>query len=145
LAYIRMHWEVRLVAYIDDLLLLHQDPSYLLLATQQIAVYLQSLGWTLSLGKREFTPKQEIVFLGWRWDFRSLSPDDPRDERIPALHVEAVDKKGGCGREGELQEAWLLDGMPKLPSSPDAARLSVLTHVAFGVGGDGEVGGMTGV
>jgi hypothetical protein len=73
LRYIRVHWDVRIVAYMDDLLLLHQDPVYLRLAKLQIAAYLQSLGWTLSLAKCEFTPKQKITFLGWQWDFISLS------------------------------------------------------------------------
>jgi hypothetical protein len=43
-AYIRMYWEVRIVAYMDDIFLLHQDRSYLELATLQVATYLQSLG-----------------------------------------------------------------------------------------------------
>jgi hypothetical protein len=73
LAYIRAHWEVRLVAYMDDILLLHQNREYLQLATLQIATYLQCLGWTLSLEKCEFTPKQDIAFLGWRWSFNTLS------------------------------------------------------------------------
>jgi hypothetical protein len=51
MAYIHIHWEVRIVANMDDILLLHQDKTYLELATLQIAVYLQSLGWTLSLEK----------------------------------------------------------------------------------------------
>ena len=73
IAFIRRHWSVRLVAYMDDILLLHQDPHYLQIATLQIAIYLQSLGWTISAEKCELTPKQTITFLGWRFDFRSLS------------------------------------------------------------------------
>jgi hypothetical protein len=71
----------------DDLLLLHPDPAYLRLATLQIAVYLQSLGWTLSLAKCEFTPKQEITFLGWRWDFMSLSLRMTQDMRKTLLFM----------------------------------------------------------
>jgi hypothetical protein len=73
LRYIRVHWQVRIIAYMDDLLLLHQDKVYLKLATIQIAFYLVSLGWTLSLDKCEFTPQREIKYLGWRWDFDTLS------------------------------------------------------------------------
>jgi hypothetical protein len=73
LAYIRVHWEVRAIAYMDDILYLHQSRVYLELATLQIGFYLQSLGWTLSLAKCEFTPKQEVRFLGWRWSFLTLS------------------------------------------------------------------------
>jgi hypothetical protein len=73
LAYIRVYWEVRAVAYMDDVLYLHQSRVYLELATLQIGFYLQSLGWTFSLAKCEFTPKQEIRFFGWRWYFPTLS------------------------------------------------------------------------
>jgi hypothetical protein len=74
MAYIRAHWQVRIIAYMDDVLLLHQDRNYLELATLQIGYYLQCLGWTLNLDKCELTPQQEIVFLGWRWCFRMLTP-----------------------------------------------------------------------
>jgi hypothetical protein len=56
MAYIRVNWEVWIVAYMDDILILHQDKAYLELATLQIAVYLRSLGWTLSMEKCGFTP-----------------------------------------------------------------------------------------
>ena len=57
----------------DDILLLHQDKQTLELCTWQIAAYLQYLGWTLALDKCEFTPKQEIKFLGWLWCSPQLS------------------------------------------------------------------------
>jgi hypothetical protein len=64
MAYTRIHREVRIVAYMDDILLLHQDKVYLELATLQIAIYPRSLGWTLSMEKCEFTPAPAITFLG---------------------------------------------------------------------------------
>jgi hypothetical protein len=66
MAYIRVHWQARIIAYMDDVLLLHQDKAHLERATLQIACCLQSLGWTLSQGKCELTPQLEITFLGWR-------------------------------------------------------------------------------
>jgi hypothetical protein len=71
--FIRANWNVRIIAYMDDILLLHQDPHYLRVATLQIVIYLQSLGWTMSLSKCELIPKQEITFLGWIFNFASLS------------------------------------------------------------------------
>jgi hypothetical protein len=71
--YVRVHWDVWICAYIHDILILHQDSAYLTLATLQIAVYFQSLGWTLALEKCEFTPAHEIVHLGWRWQFLELT------------------------------------------------------------------------
>ena len=73
LNYIRAHWKVRIVVYMDDFLMLHQDREYLRLATLQIATYLSCLGWTLSLEKCEFTPVKAIKFLGWRWCFDTLT------------------------------------------------------------------------
>ena len=71
--FIRAHWDIRIVQYMDDLLLLHQDPAKLRLYTLQIAVYLQSLGWTLSLKKCALMPAQTVTFLGWSWDCRTLT------------------------------------------------------------------------
>jgi hypothetical protein len=73
ITYIRTHWSIRLVVYMDDILIMHQDRQVLELATWQIAAYLQYLGWTLSLEKCEFMPVQQIRFLGWWWDSRSLT------------------------------------------------------------------------
>jgi hypothetical protein len=73
LIYIREHRKVQVVTYVDDIILLHQVRSYLELATLQIANYLRSLGWTLSVEKCEFTPVQEITFLGWQWSFQQLT------------------------------------------------------------------------
>jgi hypothetical protein len=56
-----------------DILLLHQDRSNLVLTTLQIAIYLRSLVWTLSMEKCEFTHAQDITFLGWRWNFQQLT------------------------------------------------------------------------
>jgi hypothetical protein len=44
MAHIRIHWEVRIVVYMDDIFLLHQGKTYLELATLKIAIYLQSVG-----------------------------------------------------------------------------------------------------
>jgi hypothetical protein len=73
LTYIRTHWEVQIGAYMDDILLLDQDRSYLELATLQIAIHLRSLGWRLSMEKCGSTPAQEITFLGWRWNFQQMT------------------------------------------------------------------------
>jgi hypothetical protein len=56
----------------DDIPFLHQDKVYLELATAQIAVYLQSLGWTLAIDKCPFTAEHAVIYLGWRWSFDVL-------------------------------------------------------------------------
>ena len=87
LKYIRAHWDIRIVAYMDDLLLLHQDRDHLQLCTLQIAAFLQFLGWTLSVRKCEFIPAHEITFLGWRWCFlsRTLSMTPPMRHALLSL------------------------------------------------------------
>jgi hypothetical protein len=72
-SFIRAHWDVRIVVYMDDLLLLHQDRTKLETYTLQIAAYLQWLGWTLSLKKCSFSPARVITYLGWIWDTSALT------------------------------------------------------------------------
>ena len=73
ISFIRRHWDIRMIVYMDDILLLHQDPKHLHISTLQIAIYLESLGWTVNRDKSEVTPKQQITFLGWLFDFTSLT------------------------------------------------------------------------
>jgi hypothetical protein len=42
--FIRCNWDIRIVVYMDDILLFHQDPTHLHISTLQIALYLESLG-----------------------------------------------------------------------------------------------------
>jgi hypothetical protein len=111
--YIRTHWDIRIIAYKDDLLLLHQDKEHLALCTLQIAAYLSSLGWTISIKKCEFTPTQEIDFLGWHWSSPSLTLQMTRSMRHAILclihqwlnHVrnrDSVSSKAYAGLIGSL-------------------------------------------
>jgi hypothetical protein len=62
--FVRQHWNVRIVVFMDDLLLMHEDRQYLQIATLQICVYLQYLGWTIATGKCVFTPERTMEYLG---------------------------------------------------------------------------------
>jgi hypothetical protein len=72
LKYIRMKWQLRCVGYMDDLLFLHQNQALLRKYTKEVAQYMQWIGWVLSTEKCEMEPKQQIVFLGWKWDFVNM-------------------------------------------------------------------------
>jgi hypothetical protein len=85
--YIREHWNVRMVVYMDDVLLLHQDKVYLELVTAQIAAYLQSLGWTFALDKCAFIAEHVITYLGWRWSFDKLEAQMTREFRARMMRV----------------------------------------------------------
>jgi hypothetical protein len=73
ISFIRCNWNIRIVVYMDDILLIHQDPTYLHISTLQITLYLESLGWTFNRDKSEVTPKQQMTPLGWFFGFASLS------------------------------------------------------------------------
>ncbi|KAH7825813.1 putative Reverse transcriptase (RNA-dependent DNA polymerase) [Monocercomonoides exilis] len=47
-SYIREQWKVKLVIYLDDILLMHPDRDALRLISQEIAQFLRNLGWILS-------------------------------------------------------------------------------------------------
>jgi hypothetical protein len=64
---VRERFGVRAISYMDDILLLFEDPVAALTKTNEIADYLETLGWTLAGDKCELEPKQDIDFLGWRW------------------------------------------------------------------------------
>jgi hypothetical protein len=81
----RERWNVRIVAYMDDLLLLFEDALTAELQTRQVAGFLQSLGWTLALDKCEMTPTQTITFLGWRWDLSRAEVTMPPGRRTDTI------------------------------------------------------------
>jgi ribonuclease HI len=70
---IRTRWKTDVVIYLDDMLILHEDPSYLCQATNEIADFLLSLGIILSVEKCEPIPKRIIKFLGWEWNFENFT------------------------------------------------------------------------
>jgi ribonuclease HI len=88
-AAVRERWEARVVAYMDDILLLFRDRTAAGEQTKEIAAFLQALGWTLAEEKCEMEPVQEISFLGWRWNLRDatvMMPPARRRELLSALH-----------------------------------------------------------
>jgi ribonuclease HI len=71
--------------YLDDIILLHPDPEYLKAATAQVAVFLQWLGWVISVEKSELTPKQQFLFLGWKFGSQAMNVCLPRLKRHSVL------------------------------------------------------------
>lgn len=67
--HLREHLHIRVVHYVDDILLLHTDPQELSQKTKEAVTILQNLGFTISMRKSELTPKRSLTYLGWRWDF----------------------------------------------------------------------------
>jgi ribonuclease HI len=70
---VRERWHVRAISYMDDLLFLFDSEATARTLTREIATFLTELGWTLAPEKCEMEPTQEINFLGWRWNLRTLA------------------------------------------------------------------------
>jgi hypothetical protein len=87
ITYIRNTWKVRLIVYMDDILILHQDPTFLQVATFQIVEYLQYLGLTVNVEKSELVPKQQIIFLGWLWNLQLANVVMTKEKRKEMLHA----------------------------------------------------------
>jgi hypothetical protein len=85
--YLREQWHLRLIVYMDDILLLHQDPIVLARATALVALFLLKLGWTISLDKCHLSPSHSISYLGWDWNFRSRVCRMSSDRRKQVLRM----------------------------------------------------------
>ncbi|KAA6394108.1 MAG: putative Transposon Ty3-I Gag-Pol polyprotein [Streblomastix strix] len=65
---IRRESDIRILNYVDDLLLLHQSKERLRKQTLICMRILEAFGWTIAQEKCEIEPKQQINFQRWTWD-----------------------------------------------------------------------------
>ena len=83
LSHLRQKHNMLITAYLDDLLIIANDPKRLLQHIDLTQSMLISLGFTISIKKSSITPSQVIQFLGFIIDSRSMtvspSPDKPPD------------------------------------------------------------------
>jgi ribonuclease HI len=114
----RRRWNVRMLSYMDDSILLFNNATTAQAQTAEIATYFQSLGWTLALNKCQMVPTQITEFLGWNWNLRD------RQLTIPVKRQNAL--------LAELKR-WI-DKARRRESSPIkevAALLGRLSHLRF--------------
>lgn len=57
----------RVLVYLDDFLLVHQDRSKLCLQAAEVVRHLEKLGWTINYSKSVLIPTQDLEYLGIRW------------------------------------------------------------------------------
>jgi hypothetical protein len=87
LGYVRERWCVRCVGYMDDLLFLDKDPERLERITKEVAEYMSWIGWVLAREKCEMSPKQEICFLGWLWNFEKMEVCMKKERRMSMIKL----------------------------------------------------------
>jgi hypothetical protein len=78
--FIRKHWPVIVVFFLDDILLLHQNSSFLAQATLEIIHLLRWLGWIINIEKSSLNPLLIFRYLGWLWDSIHLCVSLPLDK-----------------------------------------------------------------
>ncbi|KAA6374217.1 MAG: putative Transposon Tf2-6 polyprotein [Streblomastix strix] len=83
---IRMKTEIRIINYVDDILLLHQNKEYLKNMTQQVIDTQKYFGFTMNMEKSEKEPNQTVVFLGWEWNLANAILRTKPKKRSLLLH-----------------------------------------------------------
>ena len=57
--------EIRLIIYLDDILIMHQEKEHLMQLTSLVCKMFEALGLIVSITKSQLTPTQKIEFLGF--------------------------------------------------------------------------------
>jgi ribonuclease HI len=70
---IREVWNVKTEVYLDDIVLLHQDPDRLKQIGQEVSLFLKWLGWTVNREKSHLIPSRTFMYLGWEWDSSEMT------------------------------------------------------------------------
>ncbi|KAH7822983.1 putative Reverse transcriptase (RNA-dependent DNA polymerase) [Monocercomonoides exilis] len=65
---IKERWNVRVIAYLDDMIILHQDKEYLERKRSQMILFLESLGLIVHKDKCQLKPTKRFTYLGFDWD-----------------------------------------------------------------------------
>ncbi|KAA6365591.1 MAG: putative Transposon Ty3-G Gag-Pol polyprotein [Streblomastix strix] len=85
---IRVHSQVKILNYCDDILLIHQDKQILKTQIMEIMRTLEQFGWTISTEIWEIGPQYIITFLGWIWNLKEMNirmSEERKSKMIQAL------------------------------------------------------------
>lgn len=99
---------ITIFAYLDDLLIVHQDPNTLRSHTRTVLQLLERCGWQINMKKSIFEPSTQLEHLGYSINFESLTLSIPEAKRI---HVRKAAKQ------------LLASAQRKVPSIRDVSRL----------------------
>jgi len=64
---------IRMLIYLDDIIILNQDPVSLIKDRDSTIWILQNLGFIISWEKSHLTPSQKVEYLGWLIDSQSMN------------------------------------------------------------------------
>ena len=114
---------IRIVFYIDDMLLLHQQSKVLQKMFAQVVAFLEKLGFLVKIEKCSVAPSQCIVFLGAKLDSTTMT--------VKTKHyfgyLPSSPSSGLCPNENSVHSYWTYepcfsnrdhDGPSSLPRSP---------------------------
>ncbi|KAA6363383.1 MAG: putative Transposon Ty3-G Gag-Pol polyprotein, partial [Streblomastix strix] len=87
---IREKFNIRIIMYMDDLLLIGKSKQKLEQDTIQAVEMLEKLGWRISGSKCQMNPKTNFEFLGWAWETQNLTV------RMPVKRRKEMQKKISC-------------------------------------------------
>ncbi|KAA6395736.1 MAG: hypothetical protein EZS28_008738 [Streblomastix strix] len=83
---IRMKTEIKIINYVDDILLLHQNREYLKNMTQRVIYTLKYFGFTINTEKSEAEPNQIVIFLRWEWNVANATVKTKPKKQLLLLH-----------------------------------------------------------
>ncbi|KAA6383735.1 MAG: hypothetical protein EZS28_020733 [Streblomastix strix] len=83
---IRKKTEIRIINYVDDILLLHQNKEYLMNATQKLVDTPKIFGFTINTERRETERNQTVIFLGSDWNQANPTVKTKPKNRLLLLH-----------------------------------------------------------
>ena len=87
---------IRIVIYIDDMLLLHQQSKVLQRMFAQVVAFLEKLGFLVKIEKCSVAPSQCIVFLGAKLDSTTMTISLPQPKLSTILDTCQVLLAQGC-------------------------------------------------
>ncbi|KAA6362141.1 MAG: hypothetical protein EZS28_042331, partial [Streblomastix strix] len=82
---IRIKTEIKIINYVDNILLLHQNKEYLKNMTQKVIETLKYFGFTMNTEKSETKPKQTVIFLVWEWNLTNATVKTKPKNRLLLL------------------------------------------------------------
>ncbi|CAG9134201.1 unnamed protein product [Plutella xylostella] len=105
IAQIMRNQGVRIIVFLDDYLLVHQDPAVLKDHVRLLIGTLEFLGWQINHEKSVFTPQKSITYLGVLWN--------PwlNQKTLPEAKLQSIRMKIDCVLKSQKVNLWTLQSL----------------------------------